>query len=52
VKVGHENVLKLAIENESVHQDSNDNVVKLVNFATSKNLVAMRMNLHRNIHNY
>jgi len=38
-KVGRENILKLAIGNESLHQDSNDNGVRMVNFATSKNLV-------------
>ena len=38
-KVGRENIFKLTIENESQHQDSNDNGVRIVNFATSKNLV-------------
>jgi hypothetical protein len=35
-KVGRENIFKLTIGNESLHQDSNDNGVKIVNFATSK----------------
>jgi len=33
-KVGGENIFKPTIGNESLHQDSNDNGVKLVNFAT------------------
>jgi len=35
-KVGIENIFKPTIGNESLHQDSNDNGVKIVNFATSK----------------
>jgi hypothetical protein len=31
--------LKLAIGNDSLHQDSNDDGVRLVNFATSRNLL-------------
>ena len=38
-KVEAENIFKLAIGNESLHQESNDNGVRIVNFATSKNLV-------------
>jgi len=38
-KVGKENISKLTIGNESLHQDSRDNGVRIVNFATSKNLV-------------
>jgi len=37
-KLGREDIFKLTIGNESLHQDSNDNDV-IVNFATSKNLV-------------
>jgi len=38
---------------ESLHHDSNDNGVRLVNFATSKNLVVKStMFPHRNIHKY
>jgi hypothetical protein len=33
-KVGKENIFKLTTENESQHQDSNDNSVRTVNFAT------------------
>jgi hypothetical protein len=38
-KVGREATLKPTIGNQSLHQDSNDNGVRVVNFATSKNLV-------------
>ena len=52
-KVGRENIFKPTIGNESLHQDSNDNGVRIVNFATSKNLVVKRtMFPHRNIHKY
>jgi len=34
--VGRENILKPTVENESLHQDSNDNGVRIVNMATSK----------------
>jgi hypothetical protein len=52
-KVGRENIFKPTIGNKSLHQDSNDNDVRIVNFATSKNPVVRRtMFLHRNIHKY
>ena len=35
-KVGRENIFKPTIGNKSLHQDSNDNGVRIVNFATSK----------------
>ena len=38
-KVERENIFKSTIGQESLHQDSNDNGVLLVNFVTSKNLV-------------
>jgi len=38
-KFGREDVLKPTIGNESLHQDSNDNGVKTVKFATSTILV-------------
>jgi hypothetical protein len=38
-KVGGENIFKLTIGNESLHQDSNDIGVRRGKFATSKNLV-------------
>jgi hypothetical protein len=37
-KVGREDSFKLTIGNKSLHEISNDNGVRLVNFATSKNL--------------
>jgi len=52
-KVGRENIFKPTIGNESLHQDSNDNGNRIVNFATSKNLVVKStMFLHRTIHKY
>jgi hypothetical protein len=33
-KVARENILKPTIGNESLHQDNNDNGVKIVNLAT------------------
>jgi hypothetical protein len=51
--VGRENIFKPTIGNESLHQDSNDNGVRIVNFATTKNLVVKRtMFQHRNIRKY
>jgi hypothetical protein len=38
-KVGREDIFKPTIGNESSHKISNDNGVRVVNFATSKNLV-------------
>ena len=52
-KVGRENIFKATIGQESLHQDSNDNGVRLVNFTTSQNLVVKsKMFPHRNIHKY
>jgi hypothetical protein len=42
-KVGREDIFKLTIGNESLHKISNDNGVRLVNFATSKNLTVRSM---------
>jgi hypothetical protein len=51
-KVGRENILKPKTGYESLHQDSNDNGARIVNFATSKNLIVnSTMFPHRNIHN-
>ena len=52
-KVGRGSIFKLTIGQEILHQDSNDNGVRLVNFPTSKNLVVKSMMFpHRNIHKY
>ena len=52
-KVGRENIFKLTTRNESLHQDSNDNGVRIVNFATSKSLIVKRtMFPHQNICKY
>jgi hypothetical protein len=52
-KVGREDIFKPTIGNESLHEVSNDNGVRLVNFATSKNLrVKNTMSPHCNIHKY
>jgi hypothetical protein len=52
-KVGREDIFKPTIGNESLHKISNDNGVRLVNFATSNNLrVKSTMFPHHNIHKY
>jgi hypothetical protein len=52
-KVGREDSFKPTVGNERLHEISNDNGVRVVNFATSKNLIAKsRMFLHRNVHKY
>jgi hypothetical protein len=52
-KVGRENIFKQTIGNDCLHESSNDSGVRVVNFATSKNLVVKStMFLHRKIHKY
>jgi hypothetical protein len=53
-KVGREDIFKLTIGNESLHESSNDNGVRLVNFATSKNLRVKSTMFppHRDVHKY
>jgi hypothetical protein len=52
-KVDREDIFKLKIGNESLQEISNDNGVRVVNSATSKNLtVKSTMFPHRNIHKY
>jgi hypothetical protein len=52
-KVGRENIFKATERYESLHEISNDNGVRAVNFATSKNLVVKNtMFPHRKIHKY
>jgi hypothetical protein len=51
-KVGREHIFKLKIVNKSLHK-INDNGIRVVNFATSKNLrVKSTMFSHRNNHKY
>jgi exonuclease III len=52
-KLGREDTFKPTIGNESLHEDSSDNGVTVVNFAKSKNLVVKStMFPHQNIHKY
>jgi hypothetical protein len=52
-KVGREVIFKPTIGNESLHEISNDNGVRVVNFATSKNLIVKSTVFsHRNIHKF
>jgi hypothetical protein len=52
-KVGRADIFKQPIWNGSSHEISNDNGVRAVNFATSKNLVVKStMFPHRSIHKY
>jgi exonuclease III len=52
-KVGREDIFKLTIGNGSLHEISNDNGVRVVNFATSKNLIVKSTIFpHRNIHKH
>jgi hypothetical protein len=52
-KVGRENIFKPTIGNENLHEISNDNDVRVVNFATSKNLVVRSTIFpHLSIHKY
>jgi exonuclease III len=52
-KVGRENIFKLMMRNESLHEISNDNAVTVTNFATSKNSVVKSTTLpHHKNHKY
>jgi hypothetical protein len=52
-KVGKEDIFKSTIGNESLHEISNDNGVRVVNFATSRNLrFKSTMFPHPSIHKY
>jgi hypothetical protein len=52
-KLGRENIFKLTIGNESLHQVSNDIADKIENFVTLKNLVVKsKMLSNRKIHKY
>jgi hypothetical protein len=51
IKLGREDINKPTIGNESLHEYSTDNGVRIVNFVTSKNLVVKSMMFpDRNIH--
>jgi hypothetical protein len=51
-KVGTEDIFKPIIGNESLSEISNDNGVRVVNFATSKNLIVKSTFPHRDIHKH
>jgi hypothetical protein len=52
-KVGREDIFKLTIGNESLHETNNDNGIRVVNFATLKYLVVKSATFpHRKIHKY
>jgi hypothetical protein len=52
-KVRREDIFKPTIENESLHEINDPNGVRVVNFATSKNLICKStMFSHPNIHKY
>ena len=53
-KVERENIFKPTIGNDSLHQDNNNNNgFRIVNFATSRNLVVKSTTFpHRDIHKY
>jgi hypothetical protein len=38
-EVERENIVKPTVGNESLHQESNENGIRIVNFATAKNLL-------------
>jgi hypothetical protein len=51
-KVGREDVFKPKIRNESLHRNSIDDDVRIVNFANKKQVFKSTMFPHRNIHKY
>jgi exonuclease III len=52
-KVSREDIFKPTIGNQNLHEISNDNGIRLVKFATSKNFrVKSTMFPHRNIYKY
>jgi endonuclease/exonuclease/phosphatase family metal-dependent hydrolase len=52
-KVGRKDIFKPIIGNESLHEASNDNGVRVVNFTTSKNLIVKSTTRpHRDIHKH
>jgi endonuclease/exonuclease/phosphatase family metal-dependent hydrolase len=52
-KVGRDDIFKPTTGNKILHEIANDNRVRVVNFATSKNLIVKStMFPHHNIHKY
>jgi len=52
-KAGRQDIFKLGIRNESLHEIADDNGVRVVNTEPSKNLILTSITfLHRNIHKY
>jgi hypothetical protein len=52
-KVGREDIFNPVIGNESLHETSNDNRVRVVNFATLKNLIDKSTTFpHSDIHKH
>jgi hypothetical protein len=49
-KVGREDIFKPTIGNGSLHEITNDNGVRLVNFATSKNLKSQKYDVPTSQH--
>ena len=50
-KLGRVDIFKPTVGNESLHQDSKDNYVRIVKFSTHKKLV-VKSKLHRSIHEF
>jgi hypothetical protein len=52
-KVGREDIFEPTVANESLHETSNDNGLRIVNYGTSKNLtIKSTMFPHNNINKY
>jgi hypothetical protein len=52
-KVGREDIFKPITGKENLHEASNDNGVRIVNFATSKNLIVKSTTFpHHDIHTH
>jgi hypothetical protein len=49
-KVGRKDIFKPTIGNESLHKISNDNGIRLVNFATSKNIKSQKYDVPTSQH--
>jgi len=53
VSIGRENILKRKFCNKSLHQNNNDNVVRIVNITTPKIVVIKNTKFpHRNSHKH